>query len=123
MPPLSPMSMAMLLRRMNTNVTVHGFRRSARTWMTSQGVPFELAEEGLAHTVGNANVQAYQRSLKRISSTREARGGKPFSAKLAAARPETVPPRRKQVRRRQDERFEPHDGSVETAFFAMTASL
>ncbi len=30
--------------------------------MADQGVPFELAEQCLAHTVGNAVVQAYQRS-------------------------------------------------------------
>jgi integrase len=60
--PLSGMSMAMLLRRLGESVTVHGFRSSARSWMADQGVPFELAEAALAHTVGNGVVQAYQRS-------------------------------------------------------------
>ncbi len=59
---LSNMSMAMLLRRMGELATVHGFRSSARSWMADQGVAFELAEAALAHTVGNAVVQAYQRS-------------------------------------------------------------
>ena len=62
MRPLSQMSMAMLLRRMKVPVTTHGFRSSARSWMADQGVAFELAEAALAHTVGNAVVQAYQRS-------------------------------------------------------------
>ena len=61
--PLSSMTMAMLLRRMGIDVTVHGFRSSARSWMADQGVAFELAEACLAHQVGNAVVQAYQRSL------------------------------------------------------------
>ena len=60
--PLSSMTMAMLLRRMGIDATVHGFRSSARSWMADQGVAFELAEACLAHQVGNAVVQAYQRS-------------------------------------------------------------
>ena len=60
--PLSAMAMAMLLRRMGVDATVHGFRSSARSWMADVGTPFELAESALAHTVGNAVVQAYQRS-------------------------------------------------------------
>jgi hypothetical protein len=59
---LSGMSMAMLLKRLSANCTVHGMRSAARSWMADQGVPFELAEAALAHTVGNAVVQAYQRS-------------------------------------------------------------
>jgi integrase len=60
--PLSTMTMAMLLRRMGIEATVHGFRSSARSWMADTGVEFELAEACLAHQVGNAVVQAYQRS-------------------------------------------------------------
>jgi integrase len=60
--PLSPMSMSEFLRRKKINTTVHGFRSAARSWMADQGVAFELAEACLAHQVGNAVVQAYQRS-------------------------------------------------------------
>jgi len=61
--PLSNMSMAMLLRRMGAgDFTVHGFRASARSWMAEVGVPFELAEACLAHSVGNAVVAAYLRT-------------------------------------------------------------
>jgi integrase len=60
--PVSPMAMMELLRRMKVNTTVHGFRSAARSWMADQGVAFELAEAALAHQVGNAVVQAYQRS-------------------------------------------------------------
>jgi integrase len=59
--PLSAMAMAMLLRRLNVDATVHGFRSSARSWMADQGVAFELAEACLAHTT-SGNVAAYQRS-------------------------------------------------------------
>jgi integrase len=60
--PVSPMAMMQLLRRMKVNTTVHGFRSAARSWMADQAVAFELAEACLAHQVGNAVVQAYQRS-------------------------------------------------------------
>jgi integrase len=60
--PLSSMTMAMLLRRLKIDVTVHGFRSSARSWMADNAVPFELAEAVLAHSVGNQVVAAYQRS-------------------------------------------------------------
>src|SRR5208282_2091225 len=60
--PLSGMAMSVLLRRMNVDATVHGMRSSARSWMADNGVEFELAEACLAHAVGNAVVQAYQRS-------------------------------------------------------------
>ena len=59
---LSNMALAMLLRRLGIDATVHGMRASARTWMADQGVPFEIAEACLAHTVGSAVVQSYQRS-------------------------------------------------------------
>jgi integrase len=59
---LSDMALAMLMRRLKIDATVHGFRSSARSWMADQGVQFEVAEAALAHTVGNAVVAAYQRS-------------------------------------------------------------
>jgi integrase len=59
---LSNMALAMVMRRMGVDATTHGFRSSARSWMADQGVAFELAEAALAHQVGNAVVQAYQRS-------------------------------------------------------------
>jgi integrase len=73
--PLSAMAMAMLLRRMGAGeFTVHGFRSAARSWMADQGIEFQLAEACLAHTVGNAVVQAYQRSsmLERRRPTMQA---------------------------------------------------
>lgn len=40
----------------------HGLRSIGRTWMAEQRVPFEVAELCLAHSVGSATVQAYDRS-------------------------------------------------------------
>ncbi len=61
--PLSIMAMTMTLRRLGRGaITVHGMRSAARSWMADNGVEFELAEACLAHAVGNAVVQAYQRS-------------------------------------------------------------
>lgn len=60
--PLSNMSMAMVLRRMKIDVTPHGFRSSFRDWAGNEtGFPREIAEEALAHTVGDAVERAYRR--------------------------------------------------------------
>jgi integrase len=61
--PLSNMALSMLLRRMNVDVTVHGFRTSFRTWASEVGhVEFEIAESCLSHRVGNAVSRGYNRS-------------------------------------------------------------
>lgn len=60
---LSNMAMAQLLRRMGrTDITVHGFRTSFRTWCGDSSVDREVAEMALAHSIGNAVEQAYARS-------------------------------------------------------------
>ena len=61
--PLSNMSMAMMLRRMETeHYTVHGFRSTFRDWCGDQtNFPREVAEAALAHKVGNKVEQAYRR--------------------------------------------------------------
>ncbi|KEO87813.1 integrase [Erythrobacter sp. JL475] len=59
---LSGMAMAMLLRRMKQNVTVHGFRSAFRDWAAEcTGYSHEVAEMALAHTIGNAVERAYRR--------------------------------------------------------------
>jgi integrase len=60
--PLSNMSLLMLLRRMGSRVTAHGFRSSLRDWCSEAGVDFETAEMILAHRVGNAVTQSYLRT-------------------------------------------------------------
>jgi integrase len=61
--PLSTMAMAMLLRRMKVDVTVHGFRSAFRDWAGDEtNFPREIVEAALAHRVGDAAELAYRRS-------------------------------------------------------------
>lgn len=60
--PLSGMAMDMLLRRMEVDVTVHGFRSTFRDWCGEEtDFPRELAEAALAHVVGDETERAYRR--------------------------------------------------------------
>lgn len=60
---LSNMTMAMLLRRVETgHCTVHGFRSCFRDWCGDRtDHPREIAEAALAHKIGNKVEQAYRR--------------------------------------------------------------
>jgi integrase len=59
---MSGMAMAMLLRRMNVDVTVHGFRSGFRDWSAEcTGYAHEVAEMALAHTIENKVERAYRR--------------------------------------------------------------
>jgi integrase len=61
--PLSNMALNMLLRRMDVDVTSHGFRSSFRDWAGDSGdYARELAEAALAHAVGDETERAYRRS-------------------------------------------------------------
>ncbi len=71
---LSDMTMAMIFRRLDVDATVHGCRTSFRTWCAEiDHTAFEVAEAALAHTVGNAASQAYNRTsmLERRRPTME----------------------------------------------------
>jgi len=60
--PLSNMAMEMVLRRMNVDVIVHGFRSSFRDWAGNEtDFAREVAEAALAHVVGDKAEQAYRR--------------------------------------------------------------
>lgn len=60
--PLSEMAMNMLLRRMKTEVTVHGFRSSFRDWVAEETDHSpEVAEMALAHAIRNQVEAAYRR--------------------------------------------------------------
>lgn len=62
MSPRAALAMAMLLRRMKQDVTVHGFRSAFRDWAAEcTGYSHEVAEMALAHTIGNAVERAYRR--------------------------------------------------------------
>jgi len=59
--PASNMMMAMVIRNMAPDYTVHGFRSSFRDWCGETGKPRELAEAALAHVVAGVE-GAYFRS-------------------------------------------------------------
>jgi integrase len=59
---LSNMAMPMLLRRLNSNITVHGFRSTFRDWVSEETSHSpEVAEMALAHTIKNKVEAAYRR--------------------------------------------------------------
>lgn len=62
--PLSGMSFDMLMRRMEVDqYTVHGFRSAFRDWAGDEtDFPREVAEQALAHRVGDATERAYRRA-------------------------------------------------------------
>ena len=61
--PLSNMAMTMVLRKLgHADLTVHGFRSTFRDWCAEEThYPNIVAEQALAHTVGNAVEAAYRR--------------------------------------------------------------
>ncbi|MDX0513334.1 DUF4102 domain-containing protein [Sinorhizobium medicae] len=62
--PLSNMAFEMLMRRMSAGAsTVHGFRSAFRDWAGDcTSFPREVAEQALAHRVGDATERAYRRA-------------------------------------------------------------
>jgi integrase len=59
---LSGMAMAMMLRRMQVAVTVHGFRSGFRDWAAEcTGFAHEVCEMALAHVIANKSEAAYRR--------------------------------------------------------------
>ena len=61
--PLSGMAFEMLLRRIKSPYTAHGFRSAFRDWAGNEThFPRELAEHALAHVIGDKAEQAYRRS-------------------------------------------------------------
>ena len=60
--PLSNMAMLMMVRRMKSGLTVHGFRSTFRDWVSEETDHSpEVAEMALAHTIGNKVEKAYRR--------------------------------------------------------------
>jgi integrase len=61
--PLGKMTMFLALNAMQPGMTVHGFRSSFRTWASERtNYPREVCERALAHSVGTATEQAYERT-------------------------------------------------------------
>lgn len=60
---LSSMTMAMFVRRMGVDATVHGFRSAFRDWAAeTTACPHDVCEAALAHTLGDKTVAAYFRT-------------------------------------------------------------
>lgn len=60
--PLTNMAMPMMLKRLNIDATVHGFRSTFRDWVSEETDHSpEVAEMALAHTIGNKVEAAYRR--------------------------------------------------------------
>lgn len=60
--PLSNMAFAKLLERMKVDVTAHGFRSAFRDWAgDATSFPRDVAEQALAHRIGDATELAYRR--------------------------------------------------------------
>jgi integrase len=60
--PMSNMSMLMMVRRIRTGLTVHGFRSTFRDWVSEETDHSpEVAEMALAHAIGNKVEKAYRR--------------------------------------------------------------
>lgn len=60
--PLSDAALSGVVKQVAPGATVHGFRSSFRDWCAETGHPRELAEQALAHTVGDKTEAAYFRS-------------------------------------------------------------
>ena len=61
--PLSKEALIKALDRMNVDATVHGMRSAFRDWAGNEThFPRELAEQALAHVIGDKAEQAYRRS-------------------------------------------------------------
>jgi integrase len=61
--PYSDMTFTMLLRRLDLNFTIHGFRSTFRDWAAEQtSFPREVCEAALAHATKDATEAAYFRS-------------------------------------------------------------
>jgi integrase len=76
--PLSDMSLTAVLRRLEIDVTVHGFRSSFRDWAGDcTAFPRDLIEQALAHVIADKTEAAYRRSdaLERRREVMEAWAG------------------------------------------------
>jgi integrase len=61
--PMTDATIAMPLKRLKIQATVHGFRSAFRDWAAERtNVPREIAELSLAHEVGSAVERSYRRS-------------------------------------------------------------
>lgn len=60
--PISASALRLVMDRLASGATAHGMRATFRSWCADGGIPRELAEQCLAHRIGNAVEQAYYRT-------------------------------------------------------------
>lgn len=60
--PISASAIRLVVERMGYAATVHGMRACFRSWCADHGVARDLAEQCLAHAIGDAVEQAYNRT-------------------------------------------------------------
>ena len=60
--PLSDMTLAAVLKRLDVDATPHGFRSSFRDWAEEHNVRGTVAEAALAHAVADRTEAAYRRT-------------------------------------------------------------
>lgn len=76
--PMSDMTLTMMLRRMDVDFTVHGFRSCFRDWAAeATNFPRDVCEAALAHAIENRVEAAYRRSdlLEKRRKLMDAWGG------------------------------------------------
>ena len=68
---ISNMAMAVVLKRMNCDSTVHGFRSTFKDWTSERtNYPRDVTEMALAHAIGNKVEAAYRRGDLFVKRTR-----------------------------------------------------
>jgi integrase len=83
---IGPAGMLRVLKQLRPDVVVHGFRSSFRDWVEERtAFPAIVAEQALAHTVGNAVERAYRRTTLLEQRTRLMQAWSDFCDTLVAA--------------------------------------
>ena len=89
---LSEMAMLAILKRMERDVTVHGFRSTFRDWAAERtNFPNEMLEMALAHTVSDKVEAAYRRGDMFDKRRKLMDAWAAYCAKPAAPTGEVVP--------------------------------
>src|SRR5205823_2788050 len=60
--PISASAIRIVMDRIGAGATTHGMRASFRSWCADNGIARDLAEQCLAHAIGNAVEQSYNRT-------------------------------------------------------------
>lgn len=96
--PLSDASLCAVLKRMERDLTAHGFRSTFRDWAAEQtNFPHELAEMALAHTISSKVEAAYRRGDMFEKRRRMAESWAKYCDTIQAAAGKVVPMRKSET--------------------------